>query len=581
MSATLTRWGLALAVTAVLVAGCASTATPSRSSVRGPARRIAAPLVPAAPEIPSLNVAERESRNLGAVAATQRIQVTFTLRQRASGQLNAYLAKGGRLTPAQWAASYGPAPSAVAATRKVLARAGIASTWQRGDVSLAVAAPAAALVRFFHVAIDRFVMPDGTRFYAPLSVPTAPRSIAKEVVAVTGMNNYPDNLTEAIASAGGVTPAQITEFYDMTPLRNAGLNGTGETVMFPEWAVPSMPALNAYAQQFGLPPFNVQVVTNDAQWGEPATPSDCSCYDNYAGETSLDLEVVHGLAPGAKEIVYALGNAPQLSNMLQTMFNAHPGAILSSSINYLSCEQDQGAKQVAIATDAVFAQAASEGHSIFWAAGDRGAYSCLPDNETQTAGDISVMPQDESPHITSVGGTTIFMAANGAYYRESAWGDPIQQWGGGGGFGTFFSRPAWQDAPGVSGNDRGLPDVSANASSDSPWDTFVPSSGGVSGASSWGTSAATPCWAAITALIDEDLTQQHLKTVGFADPALYYFARDPSGLPATPFHQITEGNNLHYLATAGWNPATGLGSPDVAHLADDFEWFDKVHGGSV
>jgi kumamolisin len=192
------------------------------------------------------------------------------------------------------------------------------------------------------------------------------------------------------------------------------------------------------------------------------------------------------------------------------------------------------------------------------------------------------MPQGSTPHETVVGGTTVFLASNGGYYKETAWGDPIEQWGGGGGYSTFFSRPSWQTGPGVGSNSgRGVPDVSGNGATDSPWDIFVPSSNGPLEDSVSGTSAATPFWAASTALIDEFLTQQHLKTVGFANPALYYFARNPSGLPAVPFHQVTEGNNLHYLATAGWNPATGLGSPDVAHLADDFEWLDKVHGGSA
>jgi hypothetical protein len=42
------------------------------------------------------------------------------------------------------------------------------------------------------------------------------------------------------------------------------------------------------------------------------------------------------------------------------------------------------------------------------------------------------------------------------------------------------------------------------------------------------------------------------------------------------FHQVTEGSNFHFLATAGWNPATGLGTPDAAHLADDFEWYERA-----
>ena len=374
----------------------------------------------------------------------------------------------------------------------------------------------------------------------------------------------------------------MASFYDMTPLRNAGIDGSGVTVMFPEWGVPDGSVLAAYATKFGLPTFNVTVNTDPGAWGQPVTQGGQG-YGAIAGEAALDLEVVHGLAPGAREIVYAAGDPSKLPVMLQAMVTAHPGAILSSSVFISACEQEQGARQATMAEDAVFTQAASEGTSIFWASGDRGAYACLADGQQSTLGTISIEPDASSPHVTAVGGTTVFLASNGAYYKEAAWGEPLEQWGGGGGVSTFFSRPSWQQAPGVGTiSGRGDPDVSADADIESGWDIFGPpqnQGGSPQEGPVGGTSAATPCWAAITALIDQDLAQRHLRTVGFADPALYLFARSPSGLPAAAFHEITEGTNLHFPATTGWNPATGLGSPDVAHLADDFEWYDQGHSG--
>jgi kumamolisin len=195
-------------------------------------------------------------------------------------------------------------------------------------------------------------------------------------------------------------------------------------------------------------------------------------------------------------------------------------------------------------------------------------------NENQ----LSLAPDATSPHVTSVGGTTIFLGANAAYYKETAWGEPMEQWGGGGGYSTYFARPAWQQGPGTVGTQRGVPDVSADADPNSGWDIFAPVQGmkGPQEQASGGTSASAPCWAAITALIDEFLNSQHLATVGFADPALYLFASSPKGLPAPAFHQVTQGTNLYFQATLGWNPATGLGTPDVAHLADDFAWYDRT-----
>jgi kumamolisin len=531
---------------------------------------------------PSLDVAERLDRDAGPVPGNLSIGVTLTLRQRNEARLNTLLAEGGRVTPSQWATEFGPAPATARAVGQALRAAGIASSWQPGDVSVSVRAPASALERFFRVPVDTFVPRAGRAgpsFYAPTRALTVPKPLVGKVVAVTGMDDYQRDLTAAIVGANGVTPAQMTSFYDISPLRNAGLDGSGETVIFPEWAVPPVSVLSAFASRFNLPAFDVTLYTDAGAWGAPAGPSNQN-YDDLSGEAALDLEIVHGIAPGAKEVVYEAGNPSDLPVMLKAMVSANPGAILSSSISMHACEQEPGAKQDAQAEDAVFTQGAAEGMSIFWAAGDRGAFACLPDGDSSTALDISVQPDASSPHLTSVGGTLVFLASNGAYYKEAAWGEPIEQWGGGGGVSTFFAQPSWQHAPGVGNlSGRGEPDVSANADIESGWDIFSPTANGPLEGPDGGTSAATPFWAASTALIDEDLRKQGLKSVGFADPALYLFATGPAGLPASPFHQITEGSNLHFPATAGWNEATGLGSPDVAHLADDFEWYERAHSG--
>jgi kumamolisin len=71
-----------------------------------------------------------------------------------------------------------------------------------------------------------------------------------------------------------------------------------------------------------------------------------------------------------------------------------------------------------------------------------------------------------------------------------------------------------------------------------------------------GTSAVAPLWAALIALINQKLG----KNAGFVNPSLYSTA-------AGAFHDITSGNNDdsnlgYYTAGTGWDPCTGLGSPD-------------------
>jgi subtilase family serine protease len=464
----------------------------------------------------------------------------------------------------------------------VLSRAGLSSTWETGESLLSVTGQATSVEHFLHLSIHRFVLHGSIRFYAALSQPVTPRVIAGEVLAVTGTNDYPNNSMPALPGGndGGVTPAEMTRFYDLTPLRDAGINGAGSTVIFPESDMPPAPVLAAFAAKFHLPPFDVTVKTGPSSWGGTISTTSAE-YSDSVDEASLDLEIVHGLAPGAREVVYEFSNFAELPEVTQAMTTENPGAIFSSSLLYPYCEQGPGARAIALSFNSTFAQAAAEGSSIFWASGDRGAYLCGLAGDVGDSGGygaLSVSPDADSPDVTGVGGTTAFLASNGAYYKESAWGEPLEAWGSGGGISTIYQQPSYQVAPGLgpkSLGGRGVPDVSADGDSMSGWDAFVPGQNGPVEEPIGGTSASTPCWAAVTALIDEDLTKQGLAKVGFANPALYSFARDPSGLPATPFHQVTEGSNLHYVATPGWNAATGLGTPDVAHLADDFEWYDR------
>jgi kumamolisin len=534
-----------------------------------------------------LEVAIRDSRDLGPVPSAQRISFDLTLADRDPSGLQSALANGSALTAARFAARFGPDPARVAAALAVIASGDLTAHWTSGSVLLTSGGSATAVERFLGVSIHRFLSPDGSAFFASLTAPTIPPQLAGTVVAVTGLDNYQRDLTSALppADVDGVTPADMSTFYDITPLRKAGLDGTGETVFFLEWGVPPTSVLNAYAHKFTPNvPFNLEVRKDVAAWGAPLVSGDKQ-YPAVAGEAALDLEIVHGIAPAAREVVYAFGNSTAIPDVVRTIAAATPGAILSSSISEHDCEQERGAAADGAAENQVDVAAAAQGMSIFWASGDRGAYMCLNDFPTQDPNantEISVMPDASSAGVTAVGGTTAFLAQNGGYFQESAWGEPIEQWGSGGGMSTQLERPVWQVAPGIptSMTGRGIPDVAANADIISGWDTIAPGQTGGQAQEGpvGGTSAAAPFWAAVTALVDEDLSQRSLPPIGFANPALYLFAQAPAGLPAPAFHDVTLGSNLHDDAGPGWDMATGLGTPDVGALTDDFEWYEKTHG---
>jgi subtilase family serine protease len=180
------------------------------------------------------------------------------------------------------------------------------------------------------------------------------------------------------------------------------------------------------------------------------------------------------------------------------------------------------------------------------------------------------------PLVLAAGGTTLAAShQTGTYYGETAWGLPYGDPGStfqasGGGFSHLFARPGYQDGiPGI-GTTRGVPDVAADANGhtgmalaigDGHSKIYIRNSGG--------TSASTPFWAGVITLANQYAGHD----LGFVNPALYAIARGPCYHAA--FHDITKGSNTvqfpprtfrGYRAGPGWDPVTGLGSPDARVL---------------
>jgi len=196
---------------------------------------------------------------------------------------------------------------------------------------------------------------------------------------------------------------------------------------------------------------------------------------------------------------------------------------------------------------------------------------------------------------------------NGVSYADSAEANAA---GGGGGYSTVEPEPSYQKlvtgtsdyhgvqyltptdyqaiAPGVvlptewdvtstpslvsgSGSGRAVPDVSADADPYSGYYLYEPSAvaaGYPALEPGWGgTSFIGPQFNGSTAVIDSYLGHR----IGLWDPNLYAFAAG-SDSPVTPLNQVGTGNdNLFYTGNPGqeYNPATGLGTPNIAEFAAD------------
>jgi subtilase family serine protease len=298
----------------------------------------------------------------------------------------------------------------------------------------------------------------------------------------------------------------------------------------------------------------------------------------WAGKITLDVEWAHAVAPGANiDLVLANPLKVQsntfsgfLLNILRaTQFavNNNLGDVISQSFGG---NETCATKATLQAQHAVFQAAAAKKITLFASSGDRGAALV---NCASTTFVKAVSTPASDPLVTAVGGTTLNAnATNGAYINETGWV------GSGGGFSAIFPKPNFQKGvQAIANNRRGLPDVAYVADPRTGVVVVWSSSGqgpdlvAVFG----GTSVGSPQWAGITVLTNERMGAR----IGPLNGALYHLGASAQSSKA--FHDITKGNNSFagqdangaavavkgFDAAKGWDPITGLGTPNVAALA--------------
>ena len=373
-----------------------------------------------------------------------------------------------------------------------------------------------------------------------------------------------------------LSPAQFREAYGVTPLLNQGYTGKGQTVVVIEsYGDPTLQDdINTFDQTNNLPPITLQILSPLGAKSFNPSNQDMS---GWAGETALDVEVIHSIAPGAGIVVLTspvdevegTTGLPQFLQLEEYAVNHHLGNIISQSWGASEVTLgDQAGKQEIEQWTTFYQQATTkDGITFFTGSGDNGAtdFSDCAAKVLSTSPTTS-FPSDE-PWVTSVGGTTL-NDQNGTY-SETVWNSN----GGasGGGFSRLFKVPSFQTQLPASvqsqlNGRRGVPDVAADADPSSGWPIQELGEQTTIG----GTSAAAPFWAAILAIAD----QKAGHPLGFINQALYKLGLGSSY--NQDFHDITVGNNgvptvgiQGYMATTGWDPTTGWGTPNASQLVPD------------
>jgi kumamolisin len=404
----------------------------------------------------------------------------------------------------------------------------------------------AAMNTAFGVSLGTFVA--GARTYRGREGSVyIPESLDGAIVAVLGLDSRPqarphfryapgyairpDAMAPRVATAGLSVP-QIGSMYDFPP----DATGAGQTVAIIELGGGyTTPDLEAYFGSLGLPMPVIDSVGVDGAANSPGDDAD--------GEVMLDIEVVGAVAPGARIVVYF---APNTTNGFYDAIAAamHDAARTPSVISISWGQAESGWTASAMdAYDALFADAAALGITIYAAAGDDGA------TDGGSDGELHVDFPASSPSVVGCGGTRL-SGTSEVVWNELASGNGAT----GGGFSAHFAVPDYQRslAAFARADGRGVPDVAGNADPLTGYQVRVDGQDVVIG----GTSAVAPLWAGLTALINA------ARGTRLGDPHAEFYAA------TVGFRDIVSGGNGGFEAAPGWDPCTGLGSPDGAVLAD-------------
>jgi subtilase family serine protease len=488
----------------------------------------------------------------------------------------------------------------------------------------------------FRTAIHKYLV-NGEEHWANSNEPSIPTALAPAVQGVLTLHNFPRHpqftlrgvpvhdpqgppvplplftFTSDKETYYGLGPTDFATIYNVLPLWNAGVDGTGQTIAIVGETNIHLTDIEAFRSLFGLPAKDPQIILNGPDPGmtgdEPEAVLDVSWSGAVAKNATVDL------------VVSATTEA-SLGVDLSALYIVDNNLAPVMSESYGECEATLGNAGNAF-YNALWQQAAAQGITVVIAAGDSGSAGCDDFDTESTASDgLAVSGFASTPYNVAVGGTDFdqtaatapkyWSATNNATTGASALGYiPETTWnlscaglgfgncptssteldivGGSGGPSscsatdsngkclTGYSKPAWQTGTGVPQDGvRDLPDVSLFASSGFNGSFYIlcEADMGLFGTSETcslttntfvgigGTSASAPTFAAMMALVNQKTAARQ----GNANYILYKLAAqngascNSSTAAATGnsciFYDITKGNDSVPCASGTLNCGT-------------------------
>jgi subtilase family serine protease len=382
-------------------------------------------------------------------------------------------------------------------------------------------------------------------------------------------------------------PKQLQRAYDLTPLYRRGITGRGQTIVIVDAFGSSTIRhdLGVFDRRYSLPaPPSLRVIS-------PAGKNPPGNHAGWAGETTLDVEWAHSMAPGARILLVhtpkneneGTSGFPQIVKAENYVVRHHLGSVISQSFG--ATENTFPSRHSLLRLRSAYRHAARNHITVLAATGDTGAAD-VDSHDRYFRHPVTDWPPSD-PLVTAVGGTQLSLKASGARRRpDRVWNDTHNRAvarffgvrvpdpdAGGGGSSIEFGRPGYQDSVEARvGTHRGVPDVSMNGACSSQVETYQSFPGQRKG---WyiacGTSESTPLFAGIVALADQAVGHR----IGTINPDLY--ALSAAGAPGivdvtrgSTTVEVRRGGKEHTIrgakARRGYDEASGVGTIDGAKL---------------
>jgi kumamolisin len=453
----------------------------------------------------------------------------------------------GHLSREEFASGYGAANADIEAVKTFANQYGLeVGAVDIGRRSIQLSGTLGAMSTAFGATVGVYQPLSGDRYHAQEGGLTLPPELDGVVTGVFGLDQRPQaqpHFRPRASATMPYKPPQVAAAYNYP----AGTTGRGECAALIELGGGFREDdLSDYFSSLGIPMPSVEavgVLSAENMPGKPNSPD---------GEVMLDIEVLGSVAPGASIAVYFAPNTDQ--GFIDAVTTAVHDTVRRPSVLSISWGSAEvtWTPQAMQQMEQAFAAAAAMGVTVTVAAGDNGSGDGVSDGLAHVDFPAS------APHALACGGTRLEISS-GQITAETVWNDGPDAGAGGGGISTVFPVPAYQQGANIppSANPggqvgRGVPDICGDADPDTGYLIRVDGEEITVG----GTSAVAPLWAGLIALMNQSLG----RPVGFVHPYLYSAAGKSS------LHDITTGNNGAYSARPGWDPCTGLGSPNGAQL---------------